>query len=270
MEAAPPSLSIATTPPTPAAEWPQATRWTTSANDLSVHLPSGPASVWPRSAQVAAAFFLGLFLALLGWHAWSLQRGSCRPTHLEANALDTATVDLNQADHAQLLQLPGVGEGLAQRIEAYRAEHDGFRDVDELRHVRGIGGALLEKLRPFVYVEPVAPDEANEAKVSPPSKARAVADEDASPPRVSKVKAPPAKRIDLNRATAAELRTLPGIGPTLSERIIASRAKQPFRSVEDLRRVPGIGPQKLKALRPYVGIISSAEEESPLSTSPRK
>ncbi len=45
--------------------------------------------------------------------------------------------------------------------------------------------------------------------------------------------------ISLNRATAAELESLPGIGPVYAERIIAAR---PFDSVEDLLRVRGIGP----------------------------
>jgi competence protein ComEA len=49
--------------------------------------------------------------------------------------------------------------------------------------------------------------------------------------------------LDLNTATAAELDTLPGIGPVLAERIVAYRtAEGPFRSVDELDDVPGIGP----------------------------
>jgi competence protein ComEA len=199
-----------------------------------------------------------VFLALLGWHAWSVQRGSCRPTNLEAGSLASASIDLNQADQAQLLQLPGVGENLAHRIEAYRTEHGPFRNVDELRRVAGIGPSLLEKLRPFVYVEPEVNDEESEANAD---LARPVAAETV-PASASKGKKTPTKPIDLNRATAAELRSLPGIGPKLSERIVEVRAQKPFRSVEDLRRVPGIGPQKLKAVRPYVVIGAGADEET--------
>lgn len=60
-------------------------------------------------------------------------------------------------------------------------------------------------------------------------------------------------RIDLNRATAAELDELPGIGPVIAERIVAYRADNgPFGAVEDLLDVPGIGEAKLADLRDLV------------------
>jgi competence protein ComEA len=60
--------------------------------------------------------------------------------------------------------------------------------------------------------------------------------------------------IDLNRATTVELQRLPGIGPKLSERIVAERLNGPFRSVEDLRRVYGIGAKTIDRLRPHVTV----------------
>lgn len=62
-----------------------------------------------------------------------------------------------------------------------------------------------------------------------------------------------ASGVDLNRATVAELETLPGVGPVLAERIVAHRdAHGPFTTVEDLLDVPGIGEAKLAALRDEV------------------
>ena len=61
----------------------------------------------------------------------------------------------------------------------------------------------------------------------------------------------PAK-VNLNTATRQELETLPGIGPTLAQNIIAARSQKPFTSLEDLDRVSGIGPAKLEQLRDRV------------------
>ena len=59
--------------------------------------------------------------------------------------------------------------------------------------------------------------------------------------------------LDLNTADAAALQALPGVGPTLAERIVADRdAHGPFRAPEDLLRVPGIGPKRWERIRPLV------------------
>lgn len=59
--------------------------------------------------------------------------------------------------------------------------------------------------------------------------------------------------ISLNRATAAELEALPGVGPVLAERIVAYRDQNGgFDTVEDLLEVPGIGEAKLASMRDLV------------------
>ena len=63
----------------------------------------------------------------------------------------------------------------------------------------------------------------------------------------------PTGPVDLNRATAAELDALPGIGPATAQAIVDHReANGPFASVDDLEAVRGIGPAKLEAIRPLV------------------
>ncbi|THA31438.1 ComEA family DNA-binding protein [Streptomyces sp. A1277] len=59
-------------------------------------------------------------------------------------------VSLNTATADQLEGLPGVGPVLAQHIVDYRTQHGGFRSVDELREVNGIGDRRFADLRPLV------------------------------------------------------------------------------------------------------------------------
>jgi len=73
----------------------------------------------------------------------------------------------------------------------------------------------------------------------------------------------PVGRIDPNRATAAELERLPGIGPSLAARIIADRTSRgAFAAPEALLRVPGIGPKILERVRAYLLFPAPAEEDS--------
>lgn len=50
-------------------------------------------------------------------------------------------------------------------------------------------------------------------------------------------------KIDLNRATASQLETLPGIGSVMAGRIIERRTQRPFSRVEELQEITGIGPK---------------------------
>ncbi|WP_413757225.1 helix-hairpin-helix domain-containing protein [Streptomyces sp. MMBL 11-3] len=64
-----------------------------------------------------------------------------------AAAAPTAPVALNTATLDQLDTLPGVGPVLAQHIIDYRTRHGGFRSVDELREVNGIGDRRFADLQ---------------------------------------------------------------------------------------------------------------------------
>jgi comEA protein len=62
-------------------------------------------------------------------------------------------------------------------------------------------------------------------------------------------------RVNVNRATAVELESLPGIGPALAGRIVAHRTEHgSFASVDDLLAVAGIGDQTLERLRDLVTV----------------
>lgn len=59
-------------------------------------------------------------------------------------------VDLNSAQPSVLALLPGIGPGLAQRIVEHRERVGGFKSVEEIEDVTGIGSRTAEKLLPYV------------------------------------------------------------------------------------------------------------------------
>ncbi len=60
----------------------------------------------------------------------------------------------------------------------------------------------------------------------------------------------PAPPVSLNTASAEQLDTLDGIGPTMAQKIVAYRAQHGgFGSLHDLDAIPGIGPKRIAALK---------------------
>ncbi|QHC29431.1 MULTISPECIES: ComEA family DNA-binding protein [unclassified Streptomyces] len=72
------------------------------------------------------------------------------PAGTAAPSGPAAQVSLNTATEDQLDTLPGVGPVLAHHIVDYRTRHGGFRSVDELRQVNGIGDRRFTDLRDLV------------------------------------------------------------------------------------------------------------------------
>jgi competence protein ComEA len=234
-----PLLGVRAASPTPAT-------WSGAAPVASsVGLPEPP--VWPPAAQWTTAGIVVVLLGLLAWRGYGLSRYSTRPLLIDNAAAPRDAIDINQADMVDLRLVPGIGEKRAERIIAHRKQNGPFRSLEELRKVPGIGAATWQNIRPYLRLGPET------QAASPPRRVvRGKAPEQPVVPVGKGKKKPPAEKVDINRATPGQLRTLPGIGPTLSARILAARQNRSFRSIEELRKVKGIGAKTLERLRPYV------------------
>ena len=65
-----------------------------------------------------------------------------------------AAVNLNTASAAQLEELPGIGAKMALRIVEYRQKSGGFKKIEDLMNVKGIGEKAFLKLKPHLTVSP--------------------------------------------------------------------------------------------------------------------
>ena len=80
----------------------------------------------------------------------------------------------------------------------------------------------------------------------------------AAPSATPKAAASEARPIDINTADGATLESVPGIGKSLSQRILSFREKNgPFQSVDDLLKVQGVGEKSIQKLRPYLTVAKA-------------
>lgn len=92
------------------------------------------------------------------WHTWHLGMigAFIAGLLLIAPTPTAALVNINTASVEDLNSLPGVGDTVSQAIIAYREANGSFRDILELKNVKGIGDSLFNKIKDMITVA-VAP-----------------------------------------------------------------------------------------------------------------
>ncbi len=164
-------------------------------------------------------------------------------------------LDLNAASQEELMLLPGIGEVLSGEIISYRESHGGFRNIEEIMEINGIGEGIFNGIRDMIYVvspvyeevtEPPAPvqDTFNPEEPPPPP----------PPPETEHiVTLEEVVPINVNTADRELLMLLPDIGEEEADEIIALRDElEGFRNVYELRLVQSISDEQLSRILEYI------------------
>lgn len=165
-------------------------------------------------------------------------------------------LNINTATEEELMTLPGVTRAVARSIVEYREYIGGFKKVEDLALVSGVGATKLEQVKFEICVS----SKGSSAQHSPSSLRRDLL---AEQPHHLATGVPLTPRVNINTATPAQLMSVRGLTEKMALSIVDYRREHgPFRSVEDLVRMDGINATFLDRIRHQV----FAERSRPPST----
>ena len=199
---------------------------------------------WRSDPRVAAAVIAVVLLAAVAVWIRSTAAGSSPPAPSNITAAPASVAAPTTAKAGPMVHVVGAvrASGVVELPPGKRARHA----------VAAAGGAAddadLERLN---LAAPVTDGQRIAVpRVGEPAPIAGASDPSAS---ASGNSGAPAGPLDLNTATATDLETLPGIGPTLAEAIVREREKLGgFKSVDDLKQVRGIGEARFADIRDLV------------------
>jgi len=97
---------------------------------------------------VTRALVVMVALTIAAWQPVYGQNNAAAPQ-------PTAQINLNTASTTELESLPGVGPAMAARIVEYRERNGGFRRIEDLMNIQGIGEKRFLELKPQIVVTPL-------------------------------------------------------------------------------------------------------------------
>ncbi|XP_010871777.2 endonuclease/exonuclease/phosphatase family domain-containing protein 1 isoform X2 [Esox lucius] len=156
---------------------------------------------------------------------------ACNFNHILVNQ---ERLNINTATEEELMTLPGVNRTVAQNIVRYRECIAGFKKVEDLALVSGIGAGKLEVIRLEICVS----SRTSSSQHSPSSLRKDFE------PHLSST------GMNINTATPAQLMSIRGITDKIAKNIVEYRTENgPFKSIEDLVRVNNINSSLLDKIR---------------------
>lgn len=142
------------------------------------------------------------------------------PSSPPAKTYQPEIIDINAADSAQLVRLPGIGPRLSARIIRFREKLGGFHTVDQLAETYGLPDSTFQQLRPRLLLE--------RGKT---------------------------RKININKADRDSLWGHPYISRSLANLIVSFRKEHgDFASVDELGKLVLVNDSMLRKLRPYLTV----------------
>ncbi|XP_069469355.1 endonuclease/exonuclease/phosphatase family domain-containing protein 1 isoform X2 [Ambystoma mexicanum] len=176
-------------------------------------------------------------------------------------------LNINAATEEELMTLPGVTRSVAQSIVEYREYIGGFKKVEDLALVSGVGAAKLEQVKFEICVG--SSGRGGSGQHSPSSSVRKDRGDhhqslvNQEQQRLSSASSTNTTKLNINTATTAQLMSIRGITEVMARGIVHYRAEHgPFRSLEDLVKVGSLSSSFLERIRHQV----SADKSRPPST----
>jgi comEA protein len=105
------------------------------------------------TTRILMAAILGIAVSAAATSAQS--KSTTQKAATGATATAAAPVNLNTATAEQLATIPGVGPKMAERIIDYRQKNGGFKKVEDLMNVSGVGEKSFLKMKPLITVAPL-------------------------------------------------------------------------------------------------------------------
>ncbi|CAH1779507.1 unnamed protein product [Owenia fusiformis] len=172
-------------------------------------------------------------------------------TAFEANdTLDPELMNINTASEEQLMTLPGINRSTAHNIIDYRRQIGGFKKVEDLALVSGVGATKLTMIRFEICVGNKKTSRGSTPRDSNPDLTIV---EESRP--ASRIRSAMFNKINVNTSNVFQLMKVKGIGQNIAENIVDYRERKgQFRSIDELVKVKGIGHALLSAIRTQVCI----------------
>ncbi len=103
---------------------------------------------------IILSVIFALVLVLFNVYSISYDKTEKREyTPEKIESMDIEKVNINTADAEILTGLKGISDTVAQNVVDYREEHGDFKDIEEIKNVKGIGDKIFDSIKIMITVE---------------------------------------------------------------------------------------------------------------------